>query len=180
MKRGVCMFLSQCVHTVLCLWPLVCGPQVTWVWDSCCGSIFSSNLIRVRGCFYFTSEYLWSRPPPHLPRAEQDRFGMMTLLRLIGRLAQESVSDPVPERVALHSAYRERERHSGLKEVKQQSDSRVTVGEQQSHPEWSWGLLLRLLFLLQNCDPELVYMCWPDKHKHIKQWCTDIYRENKQ
>lgn len=29
---------------------------------------------------------------------------MMTLLRLTGRLAEEGVSDPVPEGVTLHSA----------------------------------------------------------------------------
>lgn len=45
--------------------------------------------------------------PPHLSCAEQDGFGLVTFLRLIGRLAHQSVSDPVPERVAFHGACRE-------------------------------------------------------------------------
>lgn len=33
----------------------------------------------------------------------------------------------------------------------------------QNHLGWSSGLHLHLLFLLQSCDPELVYMCLPEK-----------------
>ena len=55
---------------------------------------------------------------------------MMTRLRLIGRLTNEGISDPVPERVALHGAYRETARQSGRQEVMSQSDS--GIGEKKS------------------------------------------------
>lgn len=47
---------------------------------------------------------------------------MMTLLRLIGRLAQDGVSDAVPERVALHRTCRGTP--SGSPEVKVKSADR--------------------------------------------------------
>lgn len=40
----------------------------------------------------------------HLAGAEQDGFGFMTVLRLLGRLAQDGVSNAVPEWVSFHSA----------------------------------------------------------------------------
>lgn len=49
----------------------------------------------------------WS--DPNLACAEQDWFGMMTLLRLIRRLTQEGVSDTVPERVTFHCTCGRRE-----------------------------------------------------------------------
>lgn len=53
---------------------------------------------------------LLKRSSSHLPGAKQDRFGVMTFLRLIGRLAQDGVSDPVPEWVTFHSTFTQRER----------------------------------------------------------------------
>lgn len=40
----------------------------------------------------------------YLSRAEQDGFGLMALLRLIGRLTQDGVPDAVPEGVAFYGA----------------------------------------------------------------------------
>lgn len=75
---------------------------------------------------------------PNLAGAEQDRFGLMTLLRLIGRLAHEGVSDTVPERVTFHCACGRQDRvRSSWGPIRsngwQQNDSRwrITLSEVQ-------------------------------------------------
>lgn len=113
------------------------------------------------GSMFITDCILYVWASPHLPCAEQDWFGMMTFLRLIGRWAKQSVSDPIPEGVSFHSAYMHRDTQSGYHSPSPQACSPMWA-EGQNHLGWSSGLRLHLLFLLQSCDPELVYMCSPE------------------
>lgn len=113
------------------------------------------------GSMFITDCILYVWASPHLPCAEQDWFGMMTFLRLIGRWAKQSVSDPIPEGVSFHSAYMHRDTQSGYHSPSPQACSPMWA-KGQNHLGWSSGLRLHLLFLLQSCDPELVYMCSPE------------------
>lgn len=72
----------------------------------------------------------------------------MTLLRLIGRLAQYGVSDAVPEWVTFHSAYREMRTHRGREDSEghpQEVEQEAT--ERQTERVW-------LLLILEKTPPD--------------------------
>lgn len=65
----------------------------------------------------------------------------MTLLRLIGRLAQNGVSDAIPEWVTFHSAYREAGTHRG-REDSEEHPQEVEQEATEQHIERVWLLLI--------------------------------------